>query len=99
MLNEKELTEAAKAIDETSVKHVELGGGTLWGEEGDQATLKALEAVANVSRLGVWINNGTSFILNVFSRGVQQSSRLQNRRLSPFLCPFSVPYQTRVDRL
>lgn len=61
VLDENELADAAKAIEGAGVKHVELGGGTLWGEEGTQTTLKALEAVANASKLGVWINNGPSF--------------------------------------
>lgn len=68
VLKEKELAAAARAMEERGIRRVELGGGTLWGEEGTQTTLKALEAVANASKLGIWINNGPSFTPNDVSK-------------------------------
>ncbi|MEA3376165.1 MAG: radical SAM protein [Chloroflexota bacterium] len=61
VLNEDELRAAARAIEGTGVRRVELAGGTLWGDEGSKATLKAIEAFTRASELDVWTNNGPSF--------------------------------------
>lgn len=61
VLSEQELAAAARAMEQTGIRRVELGGGTLWGEEGSAATLAAVKAMTEASNLGVWVNNGPSF--------------------------------------
>jgi len=61
VLNEKQLARAARAIEDLGIKRVELGGGTLRGEEGGELTLRAAAAVTGACKMGVWINNGPSF--------------------------------------
>jgi len=61
VLSPEELAEAAKAIEETGVKRIEIAGGTLWEEDERMTTIKAVEAVRKASNLGIWINNGPAF--------------------------------------
>ena len=61
VLSEEQVAAAARAIEEAGIHCVELAGGTLWGEEGSQATRKAVEAVTRATDLGVWINNGPAY--------------------------------------
>lgn len=61
VLSEKQLALAARAIEDLGIRRVELGGGTVRGEEGGPLTLRAAQAVTGTCRMGVWINNGPSF--------------------------------------
>lgn len=61
VLSSEELADAAKAIEKTGVKRIEIAGGTLWGDEGRETTMKAVEAVRKASNLEIWINNGPAF--------------------------------------
>ena len=61
VLNTEELTNAVTAIERRGIKRVELAGGTLWGEEGTNATINAVEVARKASNLELWINNGPSF--------------------------------------
>lgn len=61
VLSAEELANAVSAIEERGIKRVELAGGTLWGEEGTNATINAVEVARKASNLELWINNGPSF--------------------------------------
>lgn len=61
LLSEEELAIAARAMEKAGIRRVEIAGGTLWGDKGSHATVRAVEVVAEASKLGVWINNGPSF--------------------------------------
>ncbi len=61
VLNSEELASAVSAIEERGIKRVELGGGTLQGEEGRATTFNAVEVARKASNLELWINNGPSF--------------------------------------
>jgi len=61
VLSDDELEIAVKTLEERGLKRVELGGGTLWGEEGRQRTLRAVKVACKSSRLEIWINNGPSY--------------------------------------
>ncbi|MGB2727852.1 MAG: radical SAM protein [Halobacteriota archaeon] len=61
VLNAEELANAVTAIEERGIKRIELAGGTLWGEDGTNTTINAVEVARKVSNLGLWINNGPSF--------------------------------------
>ena len=61
VLNAEELANAVTAIEERGIKRVELAGGTLWGEDGTNTTINAVEVARKVSNLELWINNGPSF--------------------------------------
>lgn len=61
VLSPDELADAAKAIEETGVKRIEIAGGTLWEEDERMTTIKAVEAVKKASNLGIWINNGPAY--------------------------------------
>ena len=61
LLNREEIARAARAIEETGVKYVEIGGGTQAGTEGSQTTLQAAVVVKEASGLATWVNNGPSF--------------------------------------
>lgn len=61
LLSDEELARAARAIEETGVKHVEIAGGTQAGTEEGHTTLQAAAVVKETSGLAIWVNNGPSF--------------------------------------
>jgi biotin synthase len=57
ILTPDEVALAAKLIEATGTRRVELGGGTLWSGA-DSLVLEAVRAVRNATNLEVWVNVG-----------------------------------------
>jgi len=57
ILTPEEVALAAKLIEATGTKRVELGGGTLWSGA-DSLVLEAVRAVRSAANLEVWVNVG-----------------------------------------
>lgn len=60
VLTEEEISTGAKAIEETGVSSVHLGGGTTLGAEGKEV-IEAVKAFKDASNLNVWVKAGPGF--------------------------------------
>ena len=94
---------AVRAWEERGIRRAELGGGTLWGEEGRRTTLEAARAACSSGSVDIWINNGPSFLpedvptlKEIGVKGIACNLETLNRSLFERLRPGD-NYQLRID--